>query len=179
MFGRYNVEEPTPEEAAELRKKGRERVERLRAERLERAISKRSPYTEGINRFLQSEEELGLYMSLKLEEKKVTRLALIRFIDYGYEDDYGISNEQRMREGKAPLVPSKVKYLTVHLHHIGQNVDGPFAELTESEHLAPEVYSILHTAPHQSWRNDEEQYASFNRERRRYWKRRVSIRYGE
>lgn len=52
-------------------------------------------------------------------------------IDLDYTDEDGISNRDRMERGAPPLDDTGKP---IELHHLGQKVDSPLVELTESEH---------------------------------------------
>lgn len=61
------------------------------------------------------------------------RKCLIRKnIDLNYTDEDGISNQDRISRGLAPLDSKTGKPLE--LHHLGQKADSPLVELTEEEH---------------------------------------------
>lgn len=61
------------------------------------------------------------------------RKCLIRKnIDLNYTDEDGISNQDRISHGLAPLDSKTGKPLE--LHHLGQKADSPLVELTEEEH---------------------------------------------
>jgi len=70
-----------------------------------------------------------------------------------------------MQDGKAPLENSK----RIELHHIGQKMENPFAELTMQEHRGKDTDRILHdkTKPTQIDRKE------FTEERHHYWKTRT------
>jgi hypothetical protein len=91
-----------------------------------------------------SREEINIYEIAKLKEATVNgREALIRTdINYEVKDQFGRTNLERMKEGYAPLVDGE----QIELHHIGQKMDSPLAELKGAEHRGEGNYSVLHDA---------------------------------
>lgn len=87
-------------------------------------------------------------------------------IDLSKTDDFGRTNEMRMKEGLPPLVDGQ----PIELHHIGQKSDGPLAELTPEQHRGKGNYSVLHEVGKES----EIDRTAFNKERQEYWKERVN-----
>jgi hypothetical protein len=114
-----------------------------------------------------SEEELQIYKEANLKEATINdREALIRSdIDYGAKDQFGRTNLERMEEGLAPLVDGQ----PIELHHIGQEMDSPLAELTRTEHRGEGNYSVLHDAAKES----EINRTLFNLEKEAHWKARA------
>ena len=111
-------------------------------------------------------EEVEVYKDQKLKEKQVDGRQVLQRgdIDPNFKDEQGITNKERMENGKAPLVDGK----PVELHHIGQKQDSPFAELTSSVHK--ENYRNLHDVPPQPSQIDRK---SFAKEKADYWKKRA------
>ena len=111
-------------------------------------------------------EEVEVYKDQKLKEKQVDGRQVLQRgdIDPNFKDEQGITNKERMENGKAPIVDGK----PVELHHIGQKQDSPFAELTSSVHK--ENYRNLHDVPPQSSQIDRK---SFAKEKADYWKKRA------
>lgn len=111
-------------------------------------------------------EEVEVYKDLKLKEKQVDGRQVLQRgdIDPNFKDEQGITNKERMENGKAPIVDGK----PVELHHIGQKQDSPFAELTSSVHK--ENYRNLHDVPPQPSQIDRK---SFAKEKADYWKKRA------
>ncbi|MDR6123470.1 hypothetical protein QFZ87_003067 [Bacillus sp. SLBN-46] len=110
-----------------------------------------------------SPEEINIYEGAKL--KKATfnnREALIRTdINYEVKDQFGRTNLERMEEGYAPLVDSQ----PIELHHIGQVMDSPLAELKWTEHRGEGNYSVLHDVAKESEINRH----LFNLEKEAHW----------
>lgn len=111
-------------------------------------------------------EEVEVYKDQKLKEKQVDGRQVLQRgdIDPNFKDEQGITNKERMENGKAPIVDGK----PVELHHIGQKQDSPFAELTNSVHK--ENYRNLHDVPPQPSQIDRK---SFAKEKADYWKKRA------
>ena len=111
-------------------------------------------------------EEVEVYKYQKLKEKQVDGRQVLQRgdIDPNFKDEQGITNKERMENGKAPIVDGK----PVELHHIGQKQDSPFAELTSSVHK--ENYRNLHDVPPQPSQIDRK---SFAKEKADYWKKRA------
>ena len=76
-----------------------------------------------------------------------------------------------MAEGKSPI-DSKTGE-KIELHHMGQNFDGPFAELCENSEHGDGNHKTLHTSNEGSWRNDPEQKNQYQREKAQHWKTRA------
>lgn len=111
-------------------------------------------------------EEVEVFKDQKLKEKQVDGRQVLQRgdIDPNFKDEQGITNKERMENGKAPIVDGK----PVELHHIGQKQDSPFAELTSSVHK--ENYRNLHDVPPQPSQIDRK---SFAKEKADYWKKRA------
>lgn len=114
-----------------------------------------------------SAEEIQIYKDAKLQEATINnREGLIRTdIDYGAKDQFGRTNLERMEQGLAPLVDGQ----PIELHHIGQEMDSPLAELTPTEHRGEGNYSILHDVAKES----EINRTVFNLEKEAHWKARA------
>lgn len=114
-----------------------------------------------------SEAEKAIYEEAGLEKTVINnREVLMRTdIDYSAKDQFGRTNLERMEQGLAPLVDGK----PVELHHIGQDMDSPLAELTQSEHRGEGNYSVLHENGKDSTINRN----VFNAEKEAHWKARA------
>ena len=111
-------------------------------------------------------EEVEVYKDQKLKEKQVDGRQVLQRgdIDPNFKDEQGITNKERMENGKAPIVDGK----PVELHHIGQKQNSPFAELKSSVHK--ENYRNLHDVTPQPSQIDRK---SFAKEKADYWKKRA------
>ncbi len=114
-----------------------------------------------------SAEEIQIYKEASLKEETVNnREALIRTdIDYEANDQFGRTNLERMEQGLAPLVDGQ----PIELHHIGQEMDSPLAELTRTEHRGEGNYTVLHDVAKES----EINRTLFNLEKEGHWKARA------
>lgn len=132
-----------------------------------------SEYSDEVNDRMTSKEELEVYQNAELKETTVNdRTCLIRDIDLDYVDQKsGMTNRQLMEKGRSPYDAKTGE--RIELHHIGQEYDSPFAELTaDSEH--GQFYSVLHTKETESWRNDEQKSNHYNNvDRPQHWKARA------
>jgi hypothetical protein len=114
-----------------------------------------------------SREEINIYEKAKLKEATVNgREALIRTdINYEVKDPFGRTNLERMKQGYSPLMDGQ----QIELHHIGQEMDAPLAELKLIEHRGEGNYSVLHDATKVS----EIDRPRFNLEKVEHWKARA------
>ncbi|TKI71894.1 hypothetical protein FC756_03615 [Lysinibacillus mangiferihumi] len=114
-----------------------------------------------------SEAEKAIYEEAGLEKAVINdREVLIRTdIDYSAKDQFGRTNLERMEQGLAPLVDGQ----PVELHHVGQEMDSPLAELTRGEHRGEGNFSVLHEAGKESTINRN----VFNAEKEAHWKARA------
>lgn len=115
-----------------------------------------------------SEEEAQIYIDSGLECKEINeKEALTRTdIDYDQKDSFGKTNLERMEKGKAPLGQNGKP---IELHHVGQKMDSPLAELTKSEHMSNGNDTVLHNKQKESEINRTE----FKDERAEHWKTRA------
>jgi hypothetical protein len=114
-----------------------------------------------------SPEEISIYKEAKLKVATVnSREALIRTdINYEVIDQFGRTNLERMEGGYAPLLDGQ----PIELHHIGQEMDSPLAELKLTEHRGEGNYSVLHDVNKES----EINRPLFNLEKEAHWKARA------
>lgn len=115
-----------------------------------------------------SEAERNHYDKTDTKRGEVNgREALIRNdIDYDQKDEKGRTNLERMEQGLAPKDSSGK---SIELHHMGQKMDGPIAELKREEHRGKGVDTILHDKNVETDINRQD----FNKERTEYWKARA------
>ena len=111
-------------------------------------------------------EERKIYDEANLEQGEVNGKETLERtdIDYDEKDDLGRTNLERMDEGLAPLKDGK----PIELHHIGQEMDSPIAELTKEEHMQNGNDTILHDKQKESTIDRNE----FKKEREEHWKER-------
>jgi hypothetical protein len=125
-------------------------------------------WSESIVDMIASFEEYEIYKKAGLREAEINgKKCLIRDdIDLEQKDADGISNDDRMKRGLAPITQAgKI----VELHHIGQHNDAPLAELTADEHRGAGNDSILHDKTKES-EIDRNRFAN---ERGEHWKERA------
>lgn len=129
---------------------------------------KEQGYGEKTVEAIRSEEEAEIYKEAGLESKEINgRECLVRTdINYEQVDDRGRTNLERMEKGLSPLDKDGQPY---ELHHIGQKMDAPLAELTKKEHITDGNYNILHES-----KESEISRPDFNKERADHWKSRAS-----
>lgn len=114
-----------------------------------------------------SPAEIEIYNEANVETSEVNgREVLVRTdIDYEEKDLFGRSNLERMEIGLAPLVEGK----PIELHHIGQRMDSPLAELKVEEHRGAGNDGILHNKTQGSLIDRIE----FNQEKVHHWQARA------
>lgn len=118
-------------------------------------IQKQTGWSDIVVNAIKTKEEAHIYMDAGLQEAVVNgRVALIQSrIDPDYlmpewwireygENWRGWSNSDLMSEGYPPHDENGDPY---ELHHIGQMMDAPLAELTWAQHHDGGNYMILHT----------------------------------
>lgn len=112
-------------------------------------------------------EEIEIYENANVELGEVNdREVLIRTdIDYEEKDLFGRTNLERMEQGLAPLCEGK----PIELHHIGQRMDSPLAELRVDEHRGAGNDGILHDKKIVS----SIDRVAFNLEKIEHWKTRA------
>ncbi|MGL5357195.1 MAG: HNH/ENDO VII family nuclease [Fusobacteriaceae bacterium] len=121
-----------------------------------------------INEVPVSKEEQEIYDNANLEKSKINERECYERTDLDYNelDSNGLTNKERMENGMAPLKDGK----PIELHHIGQAMDSPLAELTIEEHRGKGNDSILHDKKADSQIDRRE----FKKEKEEYWKARAA-----
>lgn len=129
---------------------------------------KEQGYPESVIDSIGSEEEKNIYENSDVTPKEVNeRDALVKNnIDLAKEDDFGRTNFERMKLGLAPLDKHGNP---IELHHVGQKMDSPLAELTRNEHRGKGNDTVLHNKQKESEINRED----FAKERAEHWKSRA------
>lgn len=129
---------------------------------------KEQGYPDSVIDNIGSEEEKEIYENADLTPKEVNgRDALTKNdIDLKQEDDFGRTNLERMEKGLAPLDKQENP---IELHHVGQKMDSPLAELTRDEHRGKGNDTVLHNKQKESEINRED----FAKERAEHWKARA------
>lgn len=136
-------------------------------------IKEETGWSDEIINAIESMDQYEVYKNADLHEAEVNgRKCLLKDIDLDYVDPKtGKTNRELMAEGKSPI-DSKTGE-KIELHHMGQNFDGPFAELTENSEHGDGNHKTLHTSNEGSWRNDPEQKNQYQREKAQHWKTRA------
>ena len=111
-----------------------------------------------------TEKEKLLYSQIPLEVCAVDdRESLQRTdIDFLTLDSNGKCILEKTQNGYAPRIDGK----PIELHHIGQSMDAPLAELTSEEHRGKENFSVLHDLSIDTQITRSE----FSKEKKHYWK---------
>ena len=141
-------------------------------------VKRRTGWSDEIISALRSKEEAQIYIAARLVEKRVNgRSALVnptidgrafncrkewlkeKLADYDRWKDY--NNADLMGEGYPPRDSNGDPY---ELHHIGQQQDSPFAELTWQQHMGDGNNAILH--PQRESEIDRQQ---FDHEKAAHW----------
>ena len=129
-------------------------------------IEAKSNYSPEVNSYIRSEAELDVYQKANLEETEIGgKKALVRNdIDWESRDEKGRTNSMRIERGLAPLDSDGD---SIELHHVGQKVDSPLAELTFEEHRGKGNDTILHDKSIESEAHAEG--TNWDTERKDYW----------
>lgn len=136
-----------------------------------------SPYSQAINEYISNYNEFYIYYTLKLKEAVVTRPSLIKDVDLDlWITSKNKTNKELMLSGNSPYAYDDEDGV-IEIHHIGQNYDAPFAELTAKEHLMYGNNKVFHVKDGESWRKDKRLSDAFKKERKKYWKMRAKKEY--
>lgn len=120
--------------------------------------------------YIESMEEYRVYKEADLTECTVgEKVALVRDdINWEQKDEFGRTNHERV---KANLSPINKDGEVIELHHVGQEADSPFAELTRDEHRGSGNDTILHDKNIETHIDREE----YKKEKFHYWKMRIEM----
>lgn len=107
-------------------------------------IQKESKYPLDIIKELKSMDQYEIFKETGLTAEQVGgKTALIRYdIDLNLQDEFGLTNLEKMRKGQAALDATGKPF---ELHHVGQSMDSTLAILTKAEHMQEGNNLILHT----------------------------------
>jgi len=124
---------------------------------------------------IDTAEQAEIYKNADLHEENINgRECLVKEIDYDYVDEKtGMTNRELMAKGRSPYDAKTGE--KIELHHMGQEYDAPFAELTENSEHGDGNHSTLHPKTEGSWRNDETLEAQYKKEKREHWKTRSEV----
>lgn len=128
-------------------------------------IKQKAQWSDEIISYIRSIDEAQKYMDFGLVEMSLgDRLCLIpRDLDLEYKDGWGRTNRERLKKGK-PLCGKDGKSYEV--HHIGQQMDSPFAIISSTQHRGKGIDAILHNKK-QPTQIDRR---LFNKQKRAMWK---------
>lgn len=148
--------------------KAEKKIEHNTTESFAKTEVKEVKYPQEITKYITSEKELEIYEKAGLQEAEIGgRKCLIRSdIDWNQKDVMGRTNVERAEQGLAPCDKDENP---IELHHIGQHMDSPLAELTREEHRGKENYTILHSKGGES----EIDRPAFDSERVEHWENRA------
>lgn len=131
-------------------------------------IGKQSKYNADVNEYISTTKELEVYQNESLEEDDINGRVVLKDnrIDLNFKDAKGKTNLERMEKGLAPWDEDGRPY---NLHHIGQKVDSPLAELKDNIHKQND--SILHDKNITTEVHDGN--INWDKERANHWKKRA------
>jgi len=131
-----------------------------------RSLVEISPFSNIINSFIKTFDEIKVYLDSGLEESVVNGKPVLKdtSINPDLVDSNGRTNLERMKTGLAPLDEKGEPY---NLHHVGQKSNSPLAELKNGTHK--ENDSVLHDP---SIKDSNINRTEFARERAEHWKAR-------
>ncbi len=119
-------------------------------------------------------EQYEIYKKADLIQIDINeRKCLVKKINLDFEDPKsGMTNRELMAKGRAPYDEKTGE--RIELHHMNQEFDGPFAELTENTEHGDGNQTILHLKGSDSWRNDTKKKIQYERhDRPEHWLKRL------
>lgn len=136
------------------------------------ALKEETGWSDEVVNHIDTAEQAEIYQNAQLHQETINgRECLVKEIDLDYVDEKtGMTNRELMAKGRSPYDAKTGE--KIELHHMGQQYDAPFAELTENSEHGNGNHSILHPKTENSWRNNEELEAQYRKEKREYWKTR-------
>lgn len=138
------------------------------AARVEKYITDKKLFSPIVARYVYSKEELDYYVNARyIEVEWNGHRALIKDVDPNYTTRDGVSNRERMRKGKPPVVPEENKDDKIfEIHHLGQK-DEVFVTLESYIHRSKGYTNIFHaSAP-----SEDLHTSVFEVEKVAFWKR--------
>lgn len=124
-----------------------------------------------------SMEQYEIYKNAGLHEAEVDgRPCLVKDIDMDYVDPKtGMTNRERLEHKPRPLSPIDAKTgEKIELHHMGQDFNGPFAELCENSEHGDGNHSVLHDVNSESWRRDPDKKHEYQDQKDAHWSARAA-----
>ena len=136
-------------------------------------IKEETGWSDEIIDHIDSMEQYEIYKNADLEEREVNgRPCLCKKIDMDYVDPKtGMTNRERIARGLVPIDAKTGE--RIELHHMGQDPDGPFAELCENSEHGDGNHKTLHPKSEGSWRGDKEKVKAFEQQKREHWAERA------
>ena len=135
-------------------------------------------YSDKILKFARTDKEAQLYKSFNLLESSIDgrpclkqpHIEMEQTVRYMWRGQICYANNlERMQRGEAPILSNGE---IVELHHIGQEPNSPFAELSTSQHRSALTNKILHTSIYERSKIDRNAFAF--KERKPYWRARAA-----
>ncbi len=145
-------------------------MDRMLKEVEKELVKEISPYSNEINEFIKNPNELKVYENANLEESIVNDRLVLKTneINPNLIDSFGRTNIERMEKGLSPIDESGNSY---NLHHIGQKMNSPLAELTQHEH---NIYDkILHDKTIKTEIHNDTNELNWSKERKEHWQTRA------
>lgn len=150
---------------AEFKEKGLTEKDRLR-------IKEETGWSNEVIDYIESMKQYEIYYNADLHEEEINgRRCLIKTIDMDYVDPKtGMTNRERLSHSPQPLSPIDAKTgEKIELHHMGQDFDGPFAELCENSEHGDGNHLVLHDQNSESWRRDPEKKREYQSQKNAHW----------
>ena len=134
------------------------------------ALRDQTGWSDNVLDNIRTLDEATVYKNAGLQQNNIDgKDALTRNdIDLYFTDKFNRSNLSRMNDGLAPYGSDRKRF---ELHHVGQHLDSPLAELTMSEHRQGGNDTLLHDKKMTTEAHGEDN--NWDRERQNYWKQRA------
>lgn len=125
---------------------------------------------------IKNKKQYEIYKNANLSEEMINnRKCLIKDINLDYVDEKtGLTNRERMEKGMSPIDEKTGE--KIELHHMDQEFNAPFAELTEHSEHGGKNHKILHDNSVESWRRNSELKKEYNNiQRPEHWRSRLAM----
>lgn len=140
-------------------------------------IKEETGWSDEIIDHIKDMDQYEIYKNANLHEEEINgRKCLVKDIDMEYVDPKtGMTNRERLSHKPRPLSPIDSKTgEKIELHHMGQDFDGPFAELCENSGHGDGNHSVLHDVNSESWRRDPEKKREYQEQKDAHWNSRMT-----
>ena len=136
-------------------------------------IKEETGWSDAIIDHIDSIDQYEIYKNADLAEREINgRPCLCKKIDMDYVDPKtGMTNRERISRGLVPIDAKTGE--RIELHHMGQDPDGPFAELCENSEHGDGNHKTLHPKSEGSWRDDNEKVKAFEQQKHKHWAERA------